>query len=76
MPKKIRELYHYSMLIQWSDEAEAYVVTLPEFPTCHTHGATYEEAARNGEEVLRLVIEDYQKRGAPLPRPAQFAQMA
>ena len=69
-------MYHYSMLIQWSDEDEAYVVTLPEFPTWHTHRATYEAAARNGEEVLRLVIEDYQKRGAPLPRLAQFAEMA
>ena len=58
-------MYHYSMLIQWSDEDEAYMMTLPEFPTRHTHGATYEAAARNGEEVLRLVIEDYQKRGAP-----------
>ena len=63
---------HYSMVIQWSDEDEAYVVTLPEFPSCHTHGATYAEAARNGEEVLRLVIEDYETRGQPLPRPAQF----
>ena len=36
---------HYSMLIQWSDDDRVFVVTLPEFGGCKTHGATYEEAA-------------------------------
>jgi predicted RNase H-like HicB family nuclease len=62
----------YSMLIQWSDEDQAYIVTLPEFPTCHTHGETYEEAVKNGEEVLKLIAEAYQERGEPLPAPVKF----
>jgi predicted RNase H-like HicB family nuclease len=60
------------MLIQWSDEDQAYVVTLPEFPTCHTHGKTYEEAVKNGEEVLKLIVETYQERGESLPVPVKF----
>ena len=59
----------YSMLIQWSEEDRAYVVTLPEFPNCRTHGDTYEEAVRNGREVLDLVIESYQEDGLSLPLP-------
>ena len=60
----------YSMLIQWSDEDGAFVVTLPEFDGNKTHGATYEEAARNGREALESLIEAYQAEGWPLPEPA------
>lgn len=59
----------YSMLIQWSEEDQAFIVTLPEFPNCRTHGATYEEAVKNGQEVLELVIESYREEGIPLPEP-------
>lgn len=43
---------HTSMIIEWSDEDQAYFVSFPEWagyivqPV--THGATYEEAARKG----------------------------
>ena len=57
----------YSMLLQWSDEDGVYVVTLPEFAGCKTHGATYEEAARHGQEALASRIEAYQADGDPLP---------
>lgn len=58
---------HYSMLIQWSDEDASYVVSFPEFPTAHTHGMSYEEAARNGREVLDLLIQTYEREGRSLP---------
>ena len=62
---------HYSMLIQWSDEDEAFLVTLPEFGGGpKTHGDTYEEAVKNGREVLEGLIEIYQQDGLPLPEPA------
>lgn len=61
---------HYSIVIQWSDEDQKYVVSLPEFgPYAHTHGETYEEALQNAQEVLELLVEDYQVRGIPLPPP-------
>ena len=62
----------YSMVIQWSDEDGAYVVSFPEFPSAHTHGASYEEAARNGQEVLDLLAESYAEAGRSLPEPARF----
>lgn len=60
----------YSMVIVWSDEDECYLVHLPDFPEqqFRTHGETYEEAARNGQEVLELLLEDAQ----PLPNPKPF----
>jgi antitoxin HicB len=59
----------YSMVIQWSEEDQAFIVSLPEFPNCRTHGATYEEAVKNGQEVLELIIESYREEGTPLPEP-------
>jgi len=63
---------HYGIVIQWSDEDQAYVVAFPEFPTCHTHGDTYQEAAKNAEEVMKLILESYQAQGNSLPTPVKF----
>ena len=63
---------HYSMLIQWSDEDHAYIVSLPEFYDCKTHGETYEEAAKHGREVIELIIESYLDEGRPLPKALKF----
>lgn len=63
----------YSIEIQWSDEDQAYVVSLPEWrdrvyqPVAD--GATYEEAARKGRAVLETLIEQAQQHGEPLPEP-------
>ncbi|MGJ3253828.1 MAG: type II toxin-antitoxin system HicB family antitoxin [Elainellaceae cyanobacterium] len=59
------------MVIRWSDEDHLYLVHLPEFPWrhFHTHGKTYEEAARNGQEVIELLVEYFQQEGRPLPEP-------
>lgn len=52
----------YTIVILWSDEDQCYLVHLPEFPTqkFHTHGDTYEEALKNAQEVLQLLIEAQQ----------------
>ena len=64
----------YSMLIQWSDEDQKYIVSLPEWgPYAHTHGDTYEEAARKGQELLEFLIQSAEEEArAPLPTPALF----
>ena len=64
----------YSMLIQWSDEDQVFVVTLPEFGGCMTHGDSYEDAAKNGREVLELLIESYEAEGCPFPAPLLFTR--
>jgi predicted RNase H-like HicB family nuclease len=56
----------YPMVIVWSDEDNCYLVHLPDFPEqkFRTHGDTYEEAAKNGQEVLELLLEED---GLPTP---------
>ena len=65
---------HYSMVIEWSDEDGCFVVSLPEFgPYAKTHGDTYQDAAKNGEEVLDLLIDTYRAEGRPLPEASSLA---
>jgi len=56
------------MVIGWSEEDDCYLVHLPDFSeqTYRTHGDSYEEAARNGQEVLQLLLEED---GLPLSKP-------
>jgi len=59
----------YSMDIVWDSRDNIFVVGIPEFTRCHTHGRTYEEAVRNGREVMTLCYEseiDYSDQ-APSP---------
>lgn len=63
----------YSMIIQWSDEDQLFLVTIPEFfdlvvMPC-THGETREEALRNGEEVIEMYLEAWKAEGEPIPEP-------
>ena len=68
---------HYSMLIQWSDEDQAYLVILPEWADNvimpATHGSTYSEAVQNGLEVLEMLVNSANKNGEPLPPPKIYA---
>lgn len=58
------------MIVRWSIEDEIFIVSLPEFgDKAHTHGNTYAEAIQHGEEVLELLIEQYQSPGRKLPTP-------
>ena len=62
----------YTIMIQWSEENQCYVVSLPEFThimqPC-THGETYEYALKNPQEVLEMLIESSLANGEPLPEP-------
>jgi predicted RNase H-like HicB family nuclease len=65
----------YSMRIEWSDEDRIYIVSLPEWGKyAQTHGATYDEAVRNGQEVLRMLIESAHAANEPLPAHRVFAR--
>jgi len=67
----------YTIMIQWSDEDQCYVVLLPEFTDIMqpcTYGETYEEALKNAREVLELLIDIALKNGEPLPEPKTLEQ--
>ena len=47
------------MLIEWSEADQVYTVKLPDFPgeSPFTHGNTYVEAAKAGEQALELLLQ-------------------
>ena len=70
---------HYSMLIQWSDEDQAFLVRLPDWEREErvlgpvTHGDTYIEAVEHGQEALDALIASAHKHQESLPEPQTFA---
>jgi len=67
------DVKHYSMIIQWSDEDQAYLVTVPELPGCMTHGNSYEEAVKQGQDAIEGWIQVAQELGHPVPPPNKVA---
>ncbi len=67
----------YTIIIQWSSEDKCYLVHLPEFTTqkYHTHGDTYEEAVKNAQEVIEMLIAEYQEDGKLLPLAKSLEQL-
>ena len=66
-------MLNYSIVIQWSKKDNCFVVTLPEWgELCQTYGDTYEEALRNGKEVLQLMVNSSIAEGASLPEVKTF----
>ncbi len=60
-----------SMLAQWSDDDDAYLVTLPEWEgrvfNPVTHGETYEEAIKSGHEALEAIVASAREHSEELP---------
>ena len=57
------------MIVNWSEEDQAYLVELPELPGGMADGATRQEAIANAEIVIREWIETAQSLGRPIPEP-------
>jgi len=71
------EQMHFSMLVQWSDEDQACVVSLPEWEgrviNPVTHGETYQQAIEHAREALSALIASARQRNESLPEPHVLA---
>ena len=67
------EVVRYSIVIEWSDDDQRYVVILPEWAERYAmpvaSGATYEEVVARGRSALENYIHFAQEDGTPLPEP-------
>ncbi len=66
----------YTIIIQWSTEDQCFVIFLPDFKDVMqpvTYGGTYEQALKNAEEVIELLVKSYQDEGKSLPIPSNLA---
>lgn len=67
------EHLRYSMVIEWSNKDEAFIVTVPELPGCMTHGDTYEEAVKQGQDAIESWLTVAHELNRPVPPPRIFA---
>ena len=59
----------YSMIMSWSEEDQAYIVSVPELPGCMADGKTPEDAVKQAQVVIDLWIETAKKDGEEIPNP-------
>jgi predicted RNase H-like HicB family nuclease len=72
-PEEIEEASRYQIVIQWSEEDQLFLVSLPEFGGVRSHGRTIAEAAERGVELAAEWIDSLRTLGEPVPVPAALA---
>lgn len=60
--------FPYKIEIQWSNEDESYLASVPAFRYCLSHGDTPDEALKNVLIAAKLIIEIMTQEGKPLPK--------
>ena len=59
----------YLKWVEWSDEDQVYIATVPELPGCKTHGKTYEQALKQVQYAIEGWIEFAKELGRSIPPP-------
>lgn len=60
-------LYRYKVILQWDEEGQGYVVSVPALPGCFTQGSTIEEALERVKEAIAGHLTAMAQEGVPLP---------
>ena len=60
---------HYTYRVHWSEEDDAYVAKVLEFPSLGADGQSRTEALDEMEKLLVMVLEDMEADGDPIPEP-------
>ena len=61
------------MIMSWSEEDQAYIVSVPELPGCMADGKTPEAAVKQAQIVINLWIETALEDGEEIPKPHLFS---
>lgn len=69
----------YSLLLQWSEEDQGYVVLFPEWEgrvlMPFTDGKTFKKAAKKAQVALENLVKFEQDEGKPLPEPKLWTSL-
>jgi len=60
---------HYLYTVGWSEDDEAYVARVAEFPSLAAHGDSQEAALRSIQQVVKVVLKDMATSKEPIPQP-------
>jgi predicted RNase H-like HicB family nuclease len=72
-PEEQVEAGRYRLELQWSDEDQLFLVSLPELDGIRTHANTITEAAERGVELAAEYLFGMRATGLPVPAPQSFA---
>ncbi|MEM8672807.1 MAG: type II toxin-antitoxin system HicB family antitoxin [Cyanobacteria bacterium P01_G01_bin.67] len=64
--------HNYSIIIQWSDQDNCFVASLPEWSDFKVQGESYEIVLANAQETIKTLIESFRSQGRTLPEPKNF----
>lgn len=59
--------FRYRIIVEWSDEDEAFIGRVPAFPGCASHGETPQEATKEAMTAAMGMLESMRERGEELP---------
>ena len=59
----------YGIILQWSNEDEAFIAEVPELSGRAADGATHQKALSNVEVIIQEWIETARALGRPIPEP-------
>lgn len=59
----------YTYTVAWSEEDNAFIGKVAEFPSVAAHGPTDQAALKQIRTAVAFVLEDLQQAGEPVPRP-------
>lgn len=68
--------YKYQMIITWSEDDGAYIVSVPDLPGCMADGKTVTEAVENARDIIAEWIEYAKADGIPIPEPHTMSKYA
>jgi predicted RNase H-like HicB family nuclease len=69
-------LSKFKVVLEWDEEGQGYVVSVPSLPGCFTQGDTVEQALERAKEVLAGYLEALAQEGLPLPsKDVEFAEV-
>ena len=60
---------HYLYKVGWSEDDEAYVSRVAEFPSLAAHGESPDSALRSLQQVIEAVLEDMARSKETIPQP-------
>jgi antitoxin HicB len=57
----------YTVVLEWDDEGQGWVVHVPALPGCLTQGDSVPDALANAQEAIELHVEGLRADGDPVP---------
>lgn len=61
------ETFGYRVVVEWSDEDDAFIARVPALPGCAAHGHRPEEATREAVIAARAIIASMRHHGSAVP---------